>query len=292
MPRKNSNPVLALLLCAFLWSTGGLLIKLVSWNPFAIAGIRSLLGAITITLALKRLPVVFVRNTNGSINRRDTIDRILAGFFYSATMILFVVATKMTTAANAILLQYTNPLYIIILGPFLLHEKNDWIDYASVIGVMCGMVLFLADGLSGGNLLGNIIALSSGVTFGLSTIFMRRQKDGHPEDSFTLSHILTFIITLPFLFDGGNPGIKGSIGLLLLGVMQIGLPSILYARGITRVTAISAVLITMLEPLMNPLWVLLFYGEKPSVSTLTGGLLILLVIFVRVVLKNAKGKSK
>ncbi len=293
MRKNNLNPSLALFLCALLWSTSGILIKLTDWNALAISGVRSLIGAITMIVALRRLPKVVVRNADNSIDKTQTRDRIFAMIAYAATMTLFVFANKMTTSANAILLQYTSVLYVIALGPVLLGEKNSRIDVVASFGILGGMVLLVSDGFSPNSfnsvsMIGNGLALSSGIFFGLSTIFMRRQKDGNPEDSFTLSHILTFIIALPTIINSGVPNIQSTGALIILGVFQIGIPSILFSLGITRVTAVSVAIITMLEPVMNPVWVLLFYGEAPTINTILGGVVILGFLFLRVYIKSRR----
>ncbi len=285
------NPSLALFLCALLWSTSGILIKLTDWNALAISGTRSLIAAITMIIALKRIPRLFVRNSDGSINKKQSLDRIIAMLVYAATMILFVFANKLTTSANAILLQYTSVLYVIALGPVFLGEKNSWIDIVASFGILGGMALLVSDGFTAESfnsvsMAGNALALLSGVCFGLTTIFMRRQKDGHPEDSFTLSHLITFFVAIPSIIEGGVPNAQSMLALVVLGVFQIGIPSILYAMGVTRVTAVSAALITMLEPVMNPVWVFFFWGEAPSVRTVIGGVTILTFLFFRVYIKN------
>jgi drug/metabolite transporter (DMT)-like permease len=281
MKFNRSNPVLALLLCALLWSTGGILIKSVTWNSLAISGARSFIGAVLIICVLRRFPRIVVHNTDGKKDTKETAVRIGAALAYSATMILFVFANKLTTAANAILLQYTNPLWVILLGPVALKEKNTWVEYLTVLGVLGGMTLFALDTLEGGNILGDIIACASGVCFGVSIVLMRKQKNSNPSDSFVLAHILTFIVSLPFIFTSGMLSAQSVAGILALGVFQVGFPSILYSVGIMRITAISAVFCTMLEPLMNPVWVFLFTGEKPSLNAVLGGAVILGFIMFR-----------
>ncbi len=291
MRYNKLNPSLALFLCALLWSTSGILIKLTDWNALAISGVRSFIGAVTMIVALRRIPSLFVRLSDGSIDKKQTIDRLVATLVYTATMVLFVFANKMTTSANAILLQYTSVLYVIALGPLFLGEKNSWIDVVASIGILGGMVLLVSDGFTADSfdaisMRGNILALLSGVCFGLTTIFMRRQKDGHPEDSFTLAHILTFLIAIPSIIQSGVPNTQSIGALFMLGVFQIGIPSILYSMGVTRVTAISAAIITMLEPVMNPVWVFFFFAEVPSNRTIMGGVVILAFLFFRVYIKN------
>ena len=320
------NPVAALALCALLWSFGGLVIKLIKWDALAIAGVRSLLGMITVTIAFRRPPKLFVRRDENSlqgqkagdgdcrqgqkageneksvqdqksrpkkIDWRATTNLLLGGFFYAATMLLFVPATKMTTAANAILLQYTNPIYIIIFGPLLAGEKSDWIDIAAVAGILAGMVLLLWGDLGGGQMAGNILALLSGVTYGGTTIFLRRAKNPRPSDSLNLSCLLSFLFAIPFIAKAGLPQSAMSYpALLCLGVFQIGLPAVLLSIGIEKVPALSSVIITMIEPMMNPVWVALFAGEVPSASSVFGGLVILACIVAHVALKRAAAVRK
>ena len=297
------NPVAALALCALLWSFGGLVIKLIKWDALAIAGVRSLLGMLTVTIAFRRPPKLFVRRDEDckqdqkarlkKIDWRATINLLLGGFFYAATMLLFVPATKMTTAANAILLQYTNPIYIIIFGPLLAGEKSDWIDIAAVAGILAGMVLLLWGDLGGGQMAGNILALLSGVTYGGTTIFLRRAKNTRPSDSLNLSCLLSFLFAIPFIVKAGFPQSAMSYpALLCLGVFQIGMPAVLLSIGIEKVPALSSVIITMIEPMMNPVWVALFAGEVPSASSVFGGLVILACIVAHVALKRAAAVRK
>lgn len=335
--KPTLNPVAALALCALLWSFGGLVIKLIKWDALAIAGVRSLLGMLTVTIAFRRPPKLFVRRDENSLqdqnagdgdcrqdqnadgnqncvqdqkagdeNRRQdqkarpqkidwraTTNLLLGGFFYAATMLLFVPATKMTTAANAILLQYTNPIYIIIFGPLLAGEKSDWIDITAVAGILAGMVLLLWGDLGGGQMAGNILALLSGVTYGGTTIFLRRAKNTRPSDSLNLSCLLSFLFAIPFIAKAGLPQSAMSYpALLCLGVFQIGMPAVLLSIGIEKVPALSSVIITMIEPMMNPVWVALFAGEVPSASSVFGGLVILACIVAHVALKRAAAVRK
>ncbi len=323
---KKLEGVPALVLCALLWSTGGILIKLVDWNPFAIAAARSIVAGVFISVLLRRKPFFVVR-TNGStsaqnasdaeiagnatsktayktrsahnagsatnkgaIDRRATLNLWLAGICYALTMILYVLGNKMTTAANTILLEYTSPIYIIMFGPAILGEKNKISDYISVVVVLCGMVLFFSEGLETGNMVGNIIAALSGVSFGFCTIFMRNQSPDRSINSFMLAHIITFVSCVPFAFISGMPSGLSFVGLVLLGIFQIGIPSVLYSVGLKNVRALTATFISMIEPLMNPVWVMIFDGETPSWQCLVGGSLILGCMGVRAVLARHKAE--
>ena len=295
---KKLEGVPALVLCALLWSTGGILIKLVEWNPFAIAAARSIVAGVFISVITRRFPFFTVRKSSAAelsvtsandsassgIDKTATINMWLAAVCYALTMIMYVLGNKMTTAANTILLEYTSPIYIIMFGPAILGEKNKISDYISVVVVICGMVLFFSEGLETGNMAGNVIAALSGVAFGFCTIFMRNQTPDRSINSFVLAHLITFVSCCPFAFIYGMPSGMSCLGLVLLGIFQIGIPSVLYSVGLKNVRALTATFISMIEPLMNPVWVMLFAGEIPSWQCIAGGSLILGCIGVRAVL--------
>lgn len=287
------NGILALVLCGIGWSSAGVFMKYIDASSFTIAGLRSLVAFFTLLLCTRKLPAVVVRKqdeaveegTKAPVDKKQTLDLWIAAVSYSATMIMFCMANKMTYAANAVLLQYTEPIYIVILSPLLLGEKNSKIDYLCVVGVLGGMVLFFADNLFGNNgamtsriFWGNIIAILSGVTFGLTAMFMRRVKGEATKTSFMLSQIITFIFCVPFIIKNGWLDVRSIIFIVLLGSIQMGLPNYFFAIGIGKVRVLSAVLIEMIEPLMNPIWVAIFYKEVPTWTCITGGVIILLFV--------------
>ncbi len=264
----RGKALLALTACALLWSTGGLLIKIVDWNPFAIAGARSLIGGLLVI----------------AVNRRPrftwSFAQIAGAVCYAGCMVCFVAANKLTTAANAILLQYTAPLYAAVLGWVLLREKATGLDWATIAVVLGGMVLFFMDKLSAGGMAGNVVAIISGMFFAGSMVALRRQKDGSPLESILLSHGITFLIAMPF-FWGPAPSLTSIGGLALLGVFQIGIPSFLLTYGVKRVTALQTLLTAVLEPIFNPIWVFLILGEVPGPRALVGGAVILVAVTAR-----------
>jgi len=287
------NGILALVLCGIGWSSAGVFMKYIDASSFTIAGLRSLVAFFTLLVCTRKLPAVVVRKqdeavkegTKAPVDKKQTLDLWIAAVSYSATMIMFCMANKMTYAANAVLLQYTEPIYIVILSPLLLGEKNSKIDYLCVVGVLGGMVLFFADNLFGNNgamtsriFWGNIIAILSGVTFGLTAMFMRRVKGEATKTSFMLSQIITFIFCIPFIIKNGWLDVRSIVFIVLLGSIQMGIPNYLFAIGIGKVRVLSAVLIEMIEPLMNPIWVAIFYKEVPTWTCITGGVIILLFV--------------
>jgi drug/metabolite transporter (DMT)-like permease len=309
---KKFDGAWAMVICAIGWSLAGVFMKYVNINSFAMAGFRSVFAFITIAALTRHLPRFVIKTETGETDKKSTLYLWLAALNYAATMILFCLCNKLTYSANAVLLQYTNPAWIILLGPLLLGETNSRIDYVSIIGVVIGMLLFFAETIFGSlfvnasaaseNIvaavnpdtvtLGNILALVSGITFGLTTIFQRKLQlisQGNTTntntagDAFMIAQIITAAFGLIFVFttNNGIPDKQSLLFLVLLGIVQMGIPNVAYTIGIKKVRALSASLITMLEPLMNPVWVFLFVHEVPSVFSIIGGIIILGCILLR-----------
>jgi drug/metabolite transporter (DMT)-like permease len=261
----------AIFLCAVLWSTSGLFIKLMDWHPLLIAGARSSLAILVLTAA-KFL------NPRRATAKAPPLYIFAGGCAYAATMILFVIANKLTASANAILLQYSAPIWAAMLGWVLAKEKPRWEHWGALVLVIGGMVLFFKDslvlsaGLAGSALLGNIIAVVSGVCFGANSAFMRMLKDGDPADAMIFAHVLTAVLSIPFfVLYPPAVNVNSLLAISFMGIFQIGFASLLFAYGIKRVTALQAMLIAMVEPVLNPVWVLLVTGEKPTASAIMGG---------------------
>lgn len=264
----HKKAVLLLVLTSLLWSSGGLLIKLVDWNPPAIAGMRSAIAVVFILLFTRKFRIKL-----SGIN-------IAGGVAYALTVILFVLSNKLTTAANAILLQFTAPIYVAIFANWFLGEKNTRLDILVIFIVIIGMMLFFFDKLSAGNMIGNFTAILSGLSFAWLVLLLRKQKEGSPIDSIIIGNIITALFGLSFMFDK-MPDTTAWVGLSLLGVFQLGLSYILYTTAIKYVTAIEAILVPVIEPLLNPIWVLLFLGEKPGIFAVFGGIIIIGAITFR-----------
>ncbi|MDR2070935.1 MAG: DMT family transporter [Treponema sp.] len=264
----------AIFLCAVLWSTSGLCIKLMDWHPILIAGARSFLAVLVLTAA------GFLKPRRIKVKSRP-LYVFAGGCAYASTMILFVIANKLTASANAILLQYSAPVWAAMLGWVLLKEKPRWEHWGALVLVMGGMILFFKDSLvlSGSAFLGNSIAVFSGICFGANSVFMRMLKDGNPADAMFLAHVFTAVFSIPFFFL--YPPVVNAGALLaiaFMGVFQIGMASLLFAYGIKRVTALQAMLTAMIEPVLNPVWVLLVTGEKPAAPAIAGGLIIVAAV--------------
>ena len=261
--KPETKAVIALAGSALLWSTGGVFIKLVDWNGFAIAGTRSLISSFVILIYLKR----------PRFNWR--FPQLAAAFSMAWTMTLYVLANKLTTAANTILLQYTAPIYVAVLAWVILKEKPTSDNWIALTVIVAGMLLFFAGKLSPGNMFGNVLAILSGLGLAFFTVFMRMQKGGSPFESCLLAHLITFIVSTPFIFRSPLPGVSGWVGIFILGVFQLGFASLFFSYGIKQVSALKSIFILALEPILNPIWVFLFAGEAPGIHAIVGGVVII-----------------
>jgi len=262
MPPRFVPPLL-LLGAALCWSLGGVLIKSIEWPPMAIAGGRSAIAIPIILLCAGRPRFTFSKaQIGGAIG-------------YAGTVILFVFATRMTTAANAIFLQYTAPIYVALIGRWYLHERASRIDWLVIAVALFGIALFFMDRLTVAGWWGNILALVSGLAFAAVALFLRKEKAGSPVAAIVLGNVIVALAGAPFIFQAPSLGGDGLWRLLLLGAVQLGLPYVFYATAIKQVTALEATLIPLLEPVLNPLWVMLALGEQPGQWAIVGALLVL-----------------
>jgi len=262
----------AILLCAVLWSTSGLFIKLVDWHPVVISGSRSILAAIFLFILRRLQP-----GPKMTLNKAPALA--LCGLCYAATMIFFVIANKLTASANAILLQYAAPVWAALLGWFFLRERPHWENWCALILVSAGMFLVFSGGLAAGSMLGDMLALASGIAFGANSVVMRARKNDNPADIMFFAHIVCVIFSVPFFFLH-PPSITAHnlLSIAFMGIVQIGLASALFAYGIRRIPAVQAMLTATIEPVLNPVWVLLVTGERPTFSVLAGGAVILAAV--------------
>lgn len=258
-----------LILTAVLWSTSGLFIKLVSWGPFTILGMRSLIANFVFLAYLRGIDLRFSRY------------QALGALCYLGASLLFITSTKLTSAANAIFLQYACPVYVVLLGYWLLKEKPRRADWLALLVILTGLVLFFGDKLSFEGFYGNILAILSGVAFAGTMVFMRMQRDGQPARMLLLGNFLGAAVGLPFLAGETSFPIADFAILLYLGVIQIGLSFLLYSLAIKHIHALEANLILTLEPVLNPIWVFLIIGEKPGSLALLGGLLVISAVIYR-----------
>jgi len=275
----HTRSVGLLLAAALCWSLGGVLLKSVAWPPLALAGGRGLVAALFLLLVCRR-------------NLRFTWTPLQLGtaLAYAGCTVLFATANKLTTAANAILLQYTAPVWVALFGAWLLGERATRADWLTIFAVFAGMGVFLYDGLRLNDLAGILVAIASGVFFAAMIMLLRKQKDGSPIESVILGNGFSFLIGLPAIWSA--PLLTGisAAALLLLGVVQLGVAYLLYVRAIRHVTALEAVLIPVIEPILNPIWVMLVLGEKPSPLSLFGGVIVVGAVTWRAV-ASVRGRA-
>ena len=253
---------LYILAAALLWSSGGAAIKLCGLDAWQLAGGRSLIAGLLI-LALAP-----------AARRRPTRLSVGVAVAYVFTVVLFVTATKLTTAANAIFIQDTAPLWVLLLSPWLLKEHPTRGELLSVPVFGVGLGLFFLDRLSPGQLAGNLVALASGVAFGLSILGLRRIGDGGPA-ALVLGNLMAAAVTAP-LWPFGPAPTPLDLGLVtFLGVFQLGLSYLLFSWGVQGTPAVEASLLVLLEPVLNPVWTFLFTGERPGPWAIVGGAVIL-----------------
>ncbi|AQT67815.1 carboxylate/amino acid/amine transporter [Anaerohalosphaera lusitana] len=280
--KERAKGVGLLVATALLWSLGGVLVKSIEWNGMAIGGMRSAIGAVVLAFFMKREWLTFSR------------VQLAGAVCYIGAVLLYAVANKLTTAANVILLQYTAPIYVALLSGWFLGEKirlYNWIAIAAAIG---GMVLFFVGEVSAEGLWGNVLGVATGLSFGMMMLVMRKQRMEAAMGSIFLGNVFTAVLGLPFMFES-MPGAVSWVNLVLLGVVQLGIPYVLYARGISRVKAIDAVMICTLEPILNPVWVLIFVGEVPGEWALAGGVVVLVAVTsnaVEATLRNGKARRE
>jgi drug/metabolite transporter (DMT)-like permease len=195
------------------------------------------------------------------------------------TQFLFITSTKLTTAANSIFLQYTAPIYVVLLACWFLHEKPSRTDWIAMGIIFLGLLLFFGDQLSPEGFYGNLLAVLSGVTSAIMMVSLRAQKDGSPEDSILIASIVMTVIGFPSVLKESWTITNWSI-IAYLGIFQIGLAFILFTKSIKHIPALEANLIVTLEPILNPVWVFLFLGERMGPSSLLGGLVVLAGVIV------------
>ena len=293
---RNTKGVLAIFVCALLWSTSGLFIKIIDWNPMVIAGSRSLIAA-SLMLALRLGASGRTGPSAGSAwgkigGKPNRVALIGAALANAATMILFVIANKLTASANVILLQYSAPIWAAVLGWWILKEKLRTEHWAALGAVVVGLYLFFKDGLAQGSFLGDALALVSGLTFAAYSVLLRQQKDGRPEDSILLAHLITAAVCLPFIFiDPPRLEVLPVLSVLALGIFQIGLASLLFAYGIRRVSAVQAMLTAVAEPVFNPVWVFIVTRELPGASAVAGGSVILTAVIASSIVGARREKA-
>lgn len=271
-----------MLICATLWSTGGIFIKLTPWNPLVIAGWRSLIAALVVLVYIKlsHSPVSFTKQS------------IVNGAFMSLTFIAFVAANKLTTAANAIVLQFTAPVFILIYSSLFFREKLRRADVVAVLVTMMGIALFFFDHLEPGYVLGNCIAVLAGAFMGGMYLSIGKADEPTRMGGMFLGHIFTAAVGIPLSFFVDTPvTLTPVLCILGLGIIQLGIPYILLILSSKNCPPLACSLLGAVEPLLNPVWVFIFDGEAPGLFALCGGVVVILSVTVWCIWSNRHPSS-
>ncbi len=267
---SHRKAVVLTCIVALMWSLAGLNIKMISLTPYAISCGRSLIAAVVL------FPWILKRGTL-------KLDRYAFGgaVCYLIFNYCFTVSTKLTTSAFAIMMQYTAPIYVAVFSRIFLKEKITKTDMACMASVFGGMLLFFSDGTGGGNPLGNAVAVVNGISFAGISMFLQMQKEGNPENSFFFGNVLAAIAGFPFLIQSGIPGASDTAFLILAGLLSA-VSYTIYASASKGLSALESVLIPVIDPVMNPVWVFLFLGERPGWMSIIGAAVILTAVSIKV----------
>lgn len=265
MPDRRTG-ILFIVVAALLWSTGGIGIKAVADSALKVTFYRSIFAAVTLFLIFRR-----------DIRVRWSPAFAIAILGYGACLTTFVVATKWTTAANAIFLQYAGVVWVLLLSPLVLREPMRRRDVIAIVVALSGMALFFVGRFEARGMAGNAMALVSSIFFAMMILALRREHAGS-RAAVTWGNVVLSLALLPFVANDLALSTKSLFALLFLGVFQIGLAYAFFVKGLKHVTATEASLTGMLEPVANPVWVLLFLGERPSGFAIAGGAIVLAAI--------------
>ncbi len=263
---------LQLIGAALLFSTGGAAIKAAAFTGWQIASFRSGIAALALLLMAP------------GARRGWTFQAVLVGLAYAGCLTLFVLANRLTTAANTIFLQSTAPLYLLILAPWLLKEPVRRQDVGFMLAVALGLMLFFVGVerpavTAPDPVRGNVLALISGFCWALTVLGLRwltaGEGRGSPIAAVTSGNLTAFVVTLPFALPLGSHSITDWSVLVYLGVFQIALAYVLVTSAISHLPALEASVILLIEPALNPVWTWVVHGEMPGIWAMVGGAIIL-----------------
>lgn len=274
---KKNIAMIEMIVCSILWSIAGVLIKNIQCHPLVIAGVRSSISAVTVA--------VFMLVTKRRF--KFTRSAALSGIFLCSTAIAFIIANKMTTAANAIVLQFISPLFVLLFSTVFYKEKLLKADIAVSFVTLGGILLFFLDSMDGGGMVGNLVAILSGVF--IAGLFVVSGNSGGDErmtgifmgQCFAAVSGLIFIPFTENIFDA-----KGVLSLVVLGIFQLGIPYILAALALGQCSPLACTLISVIEPLLNPVWVFIFNGEAPGKNAFIGAAIIIVSITLWCIYKD------
>lgn len=248
---------------ALLWSSGGLGIKAIDDPALKVAFYRSAIAAVALFILFR--PKKF----------SWTFPFLTAVVSYAGCVTAFVMATKMTTAANAIFLQYSGIVWVLLGSALVLRESLQPRDVIAIAVAIGGMALFFVGRFESGTIAGNLVALLAGLFFATLTLALRYQRGLAAESAVTWGNVLGALMLLPFVYNDLAVTPKSFAVLSFLGIFQMALAYAFFVKGLEHVTATAAFLTGMIEPVANPIWVFLVLGERPSPLAILGGAIVL-----------------
>lgn len=272
---EHKKGFIAVFITAILWSSGGLFIKLISLDAMELSFFRCLIAAIVFALLFGKKLL--------KVNKFTLIN---AGF-YAIVLTTFVIATKTTTAANAIFLQSTAPIYVLIFEPIMNKTKPERINVITIAVCFIGMIFFFLGEISPGHLEGNLIALISGISFAALFLGLRKNGKEYQQSSIFYGNIIVALLCIPFIIDLKPLSFDDIWMVTFLGVFQIAFAYAFFSYGLKRILAVEASIIGMLEPVLNPVWVFIGYGESPGGWAIVGGLIIITAISARTLIAGS-----
>lgn len=270
-----------IIMTALLWGLAGVCVKSIPWNSISIMASRCFIGIIMFAILRKSIKVKF--------NKRTLFGSVMM----SITGILYMMSIKLTTAATAIVLQYTAPIFVFLYSVFFQKRKAKLSESFIVLLVFSGCLLSFIDELDPTKMLGNVLGLLSGVSFAAQIIGFSDPK-ADSNDGMYISNIISFVFCLPFMFFDKNMAFSPEIifWVLVLGIFQYGLANIFYAKGCQIINKIETSLLLTIEPVFNPIPVLLVTGEMPGPLAIIGFFIVIAGITLYGVLPVIESKIK
>ena len=267
--KKEHAGILQMIVCAMLWSIAGIFLKLLPWNGLAAASLRSLFAGITIGIYM------LIRHIRFSVTR----ETLRAGLLTGSVYLCFTAANKLTTAANAIVLQFTAPAFIVVFSAILYGKKIRRADLAAVLAVLSGIALFFFDQLGPSTAVGNLVAIAAGMFMAGMFMAVDRLESKERFSAVLLGQCFAFLVGLPAVILT-KPVLNAVTvsSILVLGIFQLGISYILYVKASTSCPALACCLLSAVEPLLNPVWVMIFDGETPGIYAMIGGVIVITAV--------------
>ncbi len=272
--KTRQKGILFVFLAALLYSIGGLCIKVIPWNGMSINSARNMVSVLVIG--------AYLLLTRHKLRLNKYIA--LGALCVCGTNVLYSLANKLTTAANTIVLQFTAPIFVILLSAIFWKRRPKKLDIITCFIVLTGVICFFIDGLSMGGTVGNILALISGLSYG-GVFLLNDLPDGDPISSVFWGDVCSVALGLPFLLQETVFTPSALLSVFVLGAFQVGLAYILMCIGLRTTPAVTASLITGIEPILNPLWVAIFYGEEVGFMALVGAVIVIASVIAYNIIK-------